>query len=786
MPAPIKEEMPMFVLIRCTCVLAVLLAPLARCRADDAEWRTKVAKIGKPATALVEVKQRGVQGSAFCIHPSGLFLTNEHVIKPFEVPPGAQVPPVEITLVLNPGQKHEKSYPAKVVRSSKEPDLALLRIEGVKDLPTLALGSDDKLEELLEVVAFGFPFGTELAPNRKDYPAVSANPGSISSLRQKDGTLDRIDLNVTLNPGNSGGPVLDKSGKVVGVVKAGIRGSGVNFAIPVGAVTRFVARPDVEFNPPALTAGNVHEPLEFEARVTLLLPSQAPLNVDLMLKPARGRERTFHMEERGDRFRASAVPLPAPPGPRTLRLLAEFDDGLLNALTTDRAFKVGDLDTNLRATRSLEFKPQPRLVLHDGKTVTGAVTALDAVPVRLGEVTLTVDLTKAARVRFAPSVETDQVWYTLIARQGDKEVLRQSEVLLVRGLLPAPTVGAGSTGIKPPTLEGDKVVRKLPSPVADVAVGGGGRYLVLRLPEERKLAIFDVNTADIAGCIPIAESGARFAAGLEDLVIVLPSAGVIERWSLKTRERDVAATLPIKGIIKAVAMGSASRGPLLLHYALGPQDLDRAALAMINVQTMKVIFSELNLGQAQIMCGNNRNRVHLRASANGLLFGMWCTSHTPTGYGTVLVSENVTRISYAHPWSVGHVLPSPDGKVVYTRSGSYAPQVKMNEMPHAGDSMLPACHGEYYLVLPPFNPRPGPPKPPGTPPAADAITLTIRARGKDKPIATVAGLELTLPNEDNIGHDFTFDKRIHLIPDARLIITIPPSNDQLVLHRFGG
>lgn len=91
-------------------------------------------------------------GSAFCIHPSGLFLTNEHVIHPLG----------EVTLVLNPGDKKtEKTYAARVIRADKQLDLALLRIEGAKDLAALSLGSDEKLEELTEVVAFGFPFGTD-------------------------------------------------------------------------------------------------------------------------------------------------------------------------------------------------------------------------------------------------------------------------------------------------------------------------------------------------------------------------------------------------------------------------------------------------------------------------------------------------------------------------------------------------------------------------------------------------------------------------------------------------
>jgi S1-C subfamily serine protease len=223
-----------------SCVLVVFLAALGSCRAaDEPLSKVEIAKIGKAATALVEIKSRAAYGSAFCIHPSGLFITNEHVAGQGD-----------ISIVLNPGLKDEKVYKAKLLRSDKEMDLALLRVEDVKDLPTLSLGVDDKLAELMEVVAVGFPFGTLLAPDRKGYPEVSINNGSITSLRRKNDVLNRIQLDAQLNPGNSGGPVLDKNAKVIGVVVAGLPGAGVNFAIPVSTLSEFLAPPDVQFQPP--------------------------------------------------------------------------------------------------------------------------------------------------------------------------------------------------------------------------------------------------------------------------------------------------------------------------------------------------------------------------------------------------------------------------------------------------------------------------------------------------------------------------------------------------------
>src|SRR5262245_46908051 len=146
-PAGMMEVSRMVRSMRPLCAVAVLLAAWRSCpAADEPLSRVEIGKIGKAGTALVEVKNRGF-GSAFCVPSGGLFVTNEHVVRGGDV-----------NVVVNPGQKDEKIFKAKVVRSDADLDLALLRIEGAKDLPTLRLGSDERLAELMEVVAVGFPF----------------------------------------------------------------------------------------------------------------------------------------------------------------------------------------------------------------------------------------------------------------------------------------------------------------------------------------------------------------------------------------------------------------------------------------------------------------------------------------------------------------------------------------------------------------------------------------------------------------------------------------------------
>ena len=79
--------------------------------------------------------------------------------------------------------------------------------------------------------AFGFPFGKDLSLSNDEYPNVTVSTGHITSLRKIKGELAAIQVDAQLNPGNSGGPVLNDRGKVVGIVVAGIDGTGIDFAI---------------------------------------------------------------------------------------------------------------------------------------------------------------------------------------------------------------------------------------------------------------------------------------------------------------------------------------------------------------------------------------------------------------------------------------------------------------------------------------------------------------------------------------------------------------------------
>src|SRR5208337_3685560 len=110
-------------------------------------------------------------------------------------------------------------------------------------------------------------------------------------------------------------------------------------------------------------------------------------------------------------------------------------------------------------------------------------------------------------------------------------------------------------------LEQDKVVRPLPGAVADIVVGGGGCYLILRMASQQQLAVFDIQLAKVVKQIPLAEQNVFMAAGAERLVVIFPETKLLQIWNLARLERERSVLLPeniSSREIRQVCMGSAS------------------------------------------------------------------------------------------------------------------------------------------------------------------------------------------------------------------------------------
>jgi serine protease Do len=182
----------------------------------------------KAATVFIraETRKDEVQGTGFFALQRGLVLTNAHVATPENSVAG------KLRVILNSGTRAERSLPAEVLAADMEMDLAVLRVSGQNLPEPLPLSGAAMLLETTPLYLFGFPFGDGLAAHGCN-PEPSVLRASVSCLRHTaEGGLDVIQLDGELHPGNSGGPVVDALGRVVGITVSRLRATRIGFAIP--------------------------------------------------------------------------------------------------------------------------------------------------------------------------------------------------------------------------------------------------------------------------------------------------------------------------------------------------------------------------------------------------------------------------------------------------------------------------------------------------------------------------------------------------------------------------
>lgn len=158
-------------------------------------------------------------GSGFIISPDGVILTNAHVVRDAS----------EVTVKL----QDRREYRAKVLGSDPKTDVAVLKIEA-KNLPVVPIGKSSDLKVGEWVLAIGSPFGLE--------SSVTAGVVSAKGRSIDEGNVPFIQTDVAVNPGNSGGPLFNTRGEVIGInsqIYSQTGGyQGLSFAIPIDVAFR--------------------------------------------------------------------------------------------------------------------------------------------------------------------------------------------------------------------------------------------------------------------------------------------------------------------------------------------------------------------------------------------------------------------------------------------------------------------------------------------------------------------------------------------------------------------
>lgn len=185
---------------------------------SDEDINIRVYKLASPAVVSIQSARGNGSGSIF--DSKGLILTNAHVVS------GA----TKVNVILS----DKRQFRGVVIASSRNPDLAVIRLEGVtENLPTIQIASSVGIQVGQRAFAIGNPFGRF---------AGTLTTGIISRI---DSDRKLVQTDAALNPGNSGGPLLNSRGELVGVNTAifttNSKNSGIGLAIEVDTVKRFIA-----------------------------------------------------------------------------------------------------------------------------------------------------------------------------------------------------------------------------------------------------------------------------------------------------------------------------------------------------------------------------------------------------------------------------------------------------------------------------------------------------------------------------------------------------------------
>jgi S1-C subfamily serine protease len=214
----------------------------------------QIAKKVSPSVVIIQGKADSgdMLGSGFIISKDGKIVTNLHVIRDMKT--------ASVHLPSRPLGKGWSVEPdpfdsVSVLATDERRDLAIIKIAG-SDLPVLELGNSDALTVGEPLVIVGSPQGLE----------GTVTAGILSSVRDASEGFTVLQTDAAVNPGNSGGPLLNNKGQAVGVVSFKLRSTeGLNFAIPINYVRRLLT--------------NLHEPMslaQMRQHLNPTGPSQEP------------------------------------------------------------------------------------------------------------------------------------------------------------------------------------------------------------------------------------------------------------------------------------------------------------------------------------------------------------------------------------------------------------------------------------------------------------------------------------------------------------------------------
>ena len=193
----------------------------------------RLAKAARPAIVQIrvttvfdpklksEAQPQNSRGTGFIIHPRGYILTAQHVVDKAK----------EIEVRLGDSQR----FPAQLIASDAQVDVAILKIASDRELPILDLGNSDSLQVGDLAVVFGYPFGRESSMSL----GIISRPGKSYP---ESASYEFIQTDAGAYAGGSGGPLLNSEGHVIGMITMASERGNMGFATPINVIRKMIPR----------------------------------------------------------------------------------------------------------------------------------------------------------------------------------------------------------------------------------------------------------------------------------------------------------------------------------------------------------------------------------------------------------------------------------------------------------------------------------------------------------------------------------------------------------------
>jgi S1-C subfamily serine protease len=316
----------------------------------------KKVKVSTPRLHVVGANGDEGEGSGFFVAP-GIIVTNRHVVSMMNANP---TKPRSVQVVLDGGEATERSVKGQVIGWDPIQDLAIVKVEGSNLPEPLVIASSQTVSETQRVYTVGYPFGSHHSKN------VNVATTSVSNLVKDKGEVKFLVVNGGMNPGNSGGPLVDTSGQVVGVAVSVVTdgrwtNTGINNAIPSDYVLRLLAGSieRLAFDYPELKDGKLAIP--FTLKLTDPMKRIGNLDVE------------WWFGDKGDERKPSLTAPKEMPGdsPRTKQAIALSDGKAKGTLSVSPPpegkwlwlqFSTGADAKDQRWSSTIAYQPPPPLV----------------------------------------------------------------------------------------------------------------------------------------------------------------------------------------------------------------------------------------------------------------------------------------------------------------------------------------------------------------------------------------------------------------------------------------